>query len=636
LKLAIKSQESGQVSGYEILEADENAPSRRGFLAAPGDGSSSSGQISVNRKAFLNTIPDIHSLLRLGKSPVRAPRLTLCAALLADTASQILTGALRGVAHFREVELELYEGEYDQIDLQILNPQSELNGAEPETVILYLSVEKFAAQYAVTPPLERAELGSAFLARVRELHEALSAKGCQTICFNLADPGDGIFGNYANKVPASLTYQVRVVNCELMRWAEAHADFHIYDLARLQADLGRSAVAEPKLYTSARMALTPDASRLVARDLISMMLAGKGGGVKCVILDLDNTLWGGVIGDDGLDRIQIGDLGLGMAFSRFQAWIKQLKDRGIVLAVCSKNEEANAREPFLKHPDMVLKLEDIAVFVANWKDKATNIRSIREIVEVDFSAMVFLDDNPAERALVRESFPSMSVPELPADPCEYVSFLQGLNLFETASYTAQDGQRTQSYQAEVQRRSEREKFVDEADFLRSLEMRASIQAFSRFQFPRIAQLTQRSNQFNLRTVRYTEKQIEALAEAADKRTFAVELRDRFGDYGLISVIILERREEVYFVDTWIMSCRVLGRGVESLVLNTIVAAARADGIGRIIGEYLPTAKNGMVKEHYPKLGFAVTGENLWFLDAASFSERTIQIKQNGTDHDSSS
>jgi FkbH-like protein len=367
-----------------------------------------------------------------------------------------------------------------------------------------------------------------------------------------------------------------------------------------------------------------------------MRLVGRGGGVKCVILDLDNTLWGGVIGDDGLDRIQIGELGLGMAFSRFQGWIKQLKDRGIVLAVCSKNEDAIAREPFLKHPDMVLHLQDIAVFIANWKDKATNIRAIREIVDVDFSAMVFLDDNPAERALVRESFPTMSVPEMPADPCEYVSFLQGLNLFETSSYTTQDGQRTQSYQAEVQRRSEREKFVDEAEFLRSLEMRASIQAFSRFHYPRIAQLTQRSNQFNLRTVRYTEKQIKAVAESADKRTFAVELRDRFGEYGLISVIILERREDDYFVDTWIMSCRVLGRGVENLVLNTIVATARENRIGRIIGEYLPTAKNGMVKEHYPKLGFAAAGENRWFLDVASFSEITIQIKQHEIEQNSHS
>jgi FkbH-like protein len=584
----------------------------------------------------LKSIPEIHNLLRLGKSPVAAPSLTLRAALLADTASQILTGALRGMAHFRGVALDLYEGEYDQIDLQVLNPQSDLYGAKPETVILYPSIEKLAAHHAAASPIERSELASSFLARIVALHNALSAQGCQTICFNLADPGDGIFGNFANKVPASLTYQARVVNYELMRLAESNMDFHVYDLAHLQADLGRGAVSDPKIYTSARMALTPDAIRLAVRDLVSMMLVGKGGGVKCVILDLDNTLWGGVIGDDGLDRIQIGDLGLGMAFSRFQSWIKQLKDRGLVLAVCSKNEDSNAREPFLKHPDMVLRLEDIAVFTANWKDKATNIRAIREIVEVDFSAMVFLDDNPAERALVRESFPTMWVPELPADPSEYVSYLQGLNLFETASYTAQDGQRTQSYQAEVQRRSEREKFVDEADFLGSLEMRASIQAFSRFQYPRIAQLTQRSNQFNLRTVRYTEKQIEAIAESKEKRTLAVELRDRFGDYGLISVVILDRRKGEYFVDTWIMSCRVLGRGVENLVLNTMAAAAREDGVGRIIGEYLPTAKNGMVKEHYPKLGFAIERENRWFLDVASFSERTIHIKQTETEQNSSS
>lgn len=569
--------------------------------------------------------PDIHRLLGLAKSKPTAPRLTLRVALLSDSATQILAGALRGMAHFREVDLDLYQGEYDQIDLQVLNPHSELHAARPETVILYFSAEKFSAQHAATPLGERSKLADIFVSRVRELHSRLSVAGCQTICFNLADPGDGVFGHYGNKVSGSLTTQLRRVNGELVRLAESLEDFHLYDLARLQVDLGRAAFADPKIYVSTKMALSPDASRLVARDLVSMMLASKGGGAKCVILDLDNTLWGGVIGDDGLERIQIGDLGLGLAFSRFQAWIKQLQERGIALAVCSKNDEANAREPFLKHPEMVLRMEDIAVFVANWNDKASNIRKIREIIDVDFSAIVFLDDNPAERALVRESFPTMSVPELPPDPCEYVSFLQGLNLFETASYTPQDAQRTHSYQAEVQRRSEREKFVDEAGFLRNLQMQASIGPFTPFQYPRVAQLTQRSNQFNLRTVRYTEKQIESLAHSQQHLTLAVQLGDRFGDYGLISVVILERQGDAYFIDTWLMSCRVLGRGVENLILNTIVANASAAGVSRIIGEYQPTAKNGMVKELYPRLGFSADEPCQWVLSTAEYVERPTYI-----------
>ena len=307
--------------------------------------------------------------------------------------------------------------------------------------------------------------------------------------------------------------------------------------------------------------------------------------------------------------------------------LKQLRDRGIVLAVCSKNDEANAREPFLKHPDMVLRLEDIAVFAANWEDKASNIRRIKSIIDIDYGAMVFLDDNPAERALVRESFPTMTVPELPEDPSEYVSYLAGLNLFETASYMAQDAQRTGEYQVEAKRHAEREKFVDLGDFLRSLEMRALVRPFLPFNFPRVAQLTQRSNQFNLRAVRYTEKQVESLANSATHVTLAFELKDRFGDNGLISVVILEIQDGALFIDTWLMSCRVLGRGVEQLVLNTIVEKARGLGVRRVRGEYLPTAKNGMVKDHYAKLGFSREHDNVWVLDVSNYVDVPVHIEK---------
>jgi FkbH-like protein len=309
----------------------------------------------------------------------------------------------------------------------------------------------------------------------------------------------------------------------------------------------------------------------------------------------------------------------------FQSWLKQLRDRGIVLAVCSKNDDANAREPFLTHPDMVLRLDDIAVFMANWDDKATNIRRIKSIIEIDYGAMMFLDDNPAERQLVRESFPTMLVPDLPEDPSEYVSFLVGLNPCETASYTPQDAQRTSEYQVEAQRHTEREKFVDLADFLRSLEMRALVQPFLPFNIPRVAQLTQRSNQFNLRTVRYSEKQIAEIANSATHVAMSFELKDRFGESGLISVIILEIQGEDFFVDTWLMSCRVLGRGMEQFVLNTIVKKAREHGLKRVRCEYVPTPKNGIVKEHYPKLGFAPDGENRWVLDVESYLERPVHI-----------
>ncbi|MDB6017062.1 MAG: hypothetical protein JWR19_1551 [Pedosphaera sp.] len=568
---------------------------------------------------------ELTALLKLARQPCPGAAPVMRAAVLADTASQLLAGSLRGYARHLGFKLELFEGEFDQIEMAVFDPASTLHMFRPETVIIYLAAEKMGVKFGTYSVKERGALASEFASRVRGLHQTLSTQGYQTLFFNLADPGDGVFGNYGNKVAWSFQNQIRLCNLELARLAEEASDCHVFDLAALQSAQGRNALFDPKLYFTAKFALTPGILPLVAREVVKMLTARKGSFLKCVILDLDNTLWGGVVADDGLDRIQIGELGLGPAFTAFQSWLKQLRDRGIVLAVCSKNDEANAREPFMRHPDMVLQLEDIAVFKANWQDKATNIREIKSIIDIDYGAMMFLDDNPAERHLVRESFPTMTVPELPEDPSEYVSYLIGLNPFETASYTAKDARRTNEYQVEAKRHAEREKFVDLNDFLRSLEMRALVQPFLPFNFPRVAQLTQRSNQFNLRTVRYTEKQVETLANSAAHVTLAFELKDRFGDNGLISVVILEILGETFFVDTWLMSCRVLGRGVEQFVLNTIVERAREHGIKRVTGEYLPTTKNGMVKDHYSKLGFAPEAANRWVLEAASYTGWPINI-----------
>lgn len=570
-------------------------------------------------------VPETTALLKLARQPRADKAPVLRAALLADTSSQLLAGVLRGYARHLGFTLELFEAEFNQIETLIFDPASALHDFRPETVIIYLAAERIRAEFGAHSVAGRGGFSAQFAERVRALHESLSARGYQTLFFNLVDPGDGVFGNYGVKVVWSLQNQIRLCNAELARLATEAEDFHVFDLAALQAEHGRAALFDPKLYFTSKFALTPGILPLVARGVVKMLAARKGAFLKCVILDLDNTLWGGVIGDDGLDRIHIGELGLGLAFTAFQSWLKQLRDRGIVLAVCSKNDEANAREPFLKHPDMVLRLEDIAVFMANWDDKAANIRCIKSIIDVDYGAMMFLDDNPAERQLVRESFPTMLVPELPEDPTEYVTWLTSLNPFETASYTAQDSGRTVEYQTEAKRHAEREKFVDLADFLRSLEMRAAVRPFLPFNFPRVAQLTQRSNQFNLRTVRYSEKEIAALAESPRHATLAIELKDKFGDNGLISVVILEIQGNEFFIDTWLMSCRVLCRGVEQLVLNAIVAKARKFGIKRVVGEYLPTPKNGMVKDHYSKLGFTAEQGGRWAMETARYVDLPVNI-----------
>ncbi|MBQ8955349.1 MAG: HAD-IIIC family phosphatase, partial [Lachnospiraceae bacterium] len=354
---------------------------------------------------------------------------------------------------------------------------------------------------------------------------------------------------------------------------------------------------------------------------------------KCVVLDLDNTVWGGVIGDDGLAGIEIGELGRGHVFTDLQLWLKQLKDRGILLAVCSKNNEDTAKEPFLKHEEMVLRLSDFAIFVANWEDKASNIRYIQQTLNIGMDSLVFIDDNPFERNLVRSMIPEICVPELPNDPAQYLSFLQGCNLFETASYSSEDADRTGMYQAEAKRRESEAAFASMDDYLISLDMEGYAAPFDELHYPRIAQLTQRSNQFNLRTVRYTEEDIARIASDDKYVTLYYMLKDKFGDHGLVSVVIMERTtDEEFFIDTWLMSCRVLKRGMEEFIINRLVEEAVYKGAKRIKAEYIPTPKNKMVEHIYDEMGFDCIGEGLYSLDIDKFNKLKtyiIEVRQNG-------
>jgi FkbH-like protein len=365
----------------------------------------------------------------------------------------------------------------------------------------------------------------------------------------------------------------------------------------------------------------------VAASTVNLIGAMYGKFKKCLVLDLDNTLWGGVIGDDGLEHIQLGTLGIGKAFTEFQYWLKKLKNRGIILAVCSKNTASVALEPFQKHPDMVLRLDDIAVFVANWDNKVENIRQIQNTLNIGFDTMVFLDDNPFERNIVRQHIPQITVPELPADPADYLEYLYSLNLFETASFSGEDAERTKLYQVEARRNAQQQSYVNEDSFLESLQMDSIVQPFNKFNTPRVAQLSQRSNQFNLRTVRYTDADIEKLHNCPGIFTFSFTLEDKFGDNGLISIIILKKEnKDTLFIDTWLMSCRVLKRGMENFILNTIAGFAKSEGYTRLKGEYIPTAKNQMVSNHYQNLGFEQK-LNYFFLDTNNYQNRKCFINK---------
>lgn len=556
-----------------------------------------------------------------------APRM----ALVGDTATQFLATALRGESISRGFDLNIFEAEYNQVERQFLDPTSELYAFDADYIVLFQSTHKLGEYHSSLSDAEQSQLATNRLDFVASICQNPQMVGKKLICMNYPEIDDAVFGSYANQVESSLTYQVRKLNCGLMELAREFPNLFVCDIAAVQNKIGRDCMFASNVYVSTEMVLSVDALPYVASRAIDIVSALRGQFKKCLILDLDNTVWGGVIGDDGLEGIQLGHgLGIGKAFTEFQMWVKKLKQRGIIICVASKNNEEIAKEPFEKHPDMVLKLDDIAVFMANWETKVDNIRAIQQILNIGFDSMVFLDDNPFERNMVRENIPGITVPELPEDPGEYLEFLYGENLFETVSYSGTDKDRTNQYQVEAKRMSLQKTFTNEADFLKSLNMVSEVSGFTKFNTPRVAQLSQRSNQFNLRTVRYTEADIEALAADKNVIDLSFTLEDKFGDNGLIAVVIMKKQdEETLFVDTWFMSCRVLKRGMENFTLNTMVEQAKAKGYKRIVGEYLPTPKNKMVEEHYSKLGFMAVSHApsaQYVLDVESYQPRECYIK----------
>ena len=553
---------------------------------------------------------------------------TLKVALLGDSSTQLLNVALRGIGYECGLNLEIWEADFNQIERQVFDNSSELYKHQPQIVIIFKSSQKLIAKYNKANKFDLAKIASDELEMIANINNRIKTKLNTTIIYyNFPEINDSVYGNYANNIESSFLYQIRKLNYELMNFSKNNANFFVCDLSSIQNLFGRTFLFQSSIYINSDMVLSVEALPVVANRTVDIIKAIDGKIKKCLILDLDNTLWGGIIGDDGIENIQIGDLGIGKAFTEFQYWIKQLKNRGIIIAICSKNTESVAKEPFEKHPEMVLRLDDIAVFIANWNNKADNIRYIQSILNIGFDTMVFLDDNPFERNLVKEHIPEITVPELPEDPADFLDYLYSLNLFETVSISEEDAERTSYYQTEALRSSSINQFTNENSFLESLNMESLVEPFNSYNSPRVAQLTQRSNQFNLRTVRYSEQEINAISTSEDHYTFTFTLTDKFGDNGLICVIILHKENNnSLFIDTWLMSCRVLKRTMENFVLNTIVEHAAEKGFSKLRGEFHPTAKNEIVKNHYSDLGFVMDG-NYWFLDLNSYQSKNCFIKK---------
>jgi FkbH-like protein len=503
------------------------------------------------------------------------------------------------------IAVEVYEADYGLFRQELLFDGSGLDDFGPDVILLATD----ARDVRLFPPIDAsaadvARLADAELNAWEQLWERARARwNASLIQNNFAIPPHSIFGHLAARQPGSREHYLARLNQLLA--AKAPESVLLHDLNSLAAEAGASNWFDPRYYYEFKMPCGPDCLPDYAYSVVALLRAHVGRSKKVLALDLDNTLWGGVVGDLGPGGIKLGQgSGEGEAFLAFQQFAKDLAHRGIILAVCSKNDADKAREPFEKRADMVLRLPDISAFVANWENKADNLRTIANQLAVNLDSLVFVDDNPAERALVRRFTPEVAVPDLPEDPAGYIAAVSRYRYFELTSFTQEDRSRSQFYADNARRETLKNDAPDLATFLRSLDMSMTVEPVTDLNIERATQLINKSNQFNLTTRRYSLAEIREKSTSPEWRTRTFSLRDQLGDNGLISVILLAKKGDDLVIETWVMSCRVLQRGVEQFTRNELVDLCRAENCDRLLGTFIPTAKNGMVSDLYGRLGFA--------------------------------
>ncbi len=546
--------------------------------------------------------------------------------LLSNATTDLIAPALVAAGLRHGLLLEVVAGPYGQLFQQANDPESEINRARPDLVLLALDHRGLGLT------ADQPDGVALALAELDGLRNGLKAH-CRApvIVQTIAVPSEPLFGSLDIRQPATLRRKAVDFNAGLVERMESGTDY-LLDVAGLAEAVGTAQWHDPGQWFLAKLPFAQNLVPLYAEHVARLLAAIRGRSRKCLVLDLDNTLWGGVIGDDGLDGIVLGQGdGLGEAHLAVQHLALDLNRRGVVLAVCSKNDDANARLPFHSHPDMALCEEHIAVFQANWFDKASNLEAIARRLDLGLDAMVLLDDNPAERAQVRTALPMVAVPELPADPAQFSRILSWAGYFEAVTFSADDRRRAEQYRANAERAQLKETVRDLGDYLASLEMTLSVAPFDSAGRGRIAQLINKSNQFNLTTRRRTEAELAELA--ADPAVFTLQARlvDRFGDNGMIGVAICRPAAADWEIDTWLMSCRVLGRRVENAVLAEIAAAARAARAKGLVGRFIASGRNEMVRDHYAKLGFTPQGDQpdgstLWRLDLAGWEAPALPMR----------
>ncbi len=531
------------------------------------------------------------------------------------------------------IEPQFWQSEYNKFYEDAVFGNTELDAFQPDIIIVFTSMVNIMNipdcnddEDAVKHKLE-AEY-SRFVQIWKGLEKRYSAIIIQNnIEMSYINP----LGSLDAVEPFGLNRFIDALNERFADYARLTDGFYLHDLRGLASHIGTSKWHNRSQYYAYKFAVNYDVMPNVSWSLKRLICAILGKTKKCLVLDLDNTLWGGIIGDDGANGIAIGhETPEGEAFTEFQQYVKGLKERGVILAVCSKNDEDAAKSGFT-HPDSVLSLDDFVAFHANWEPKNVNIRQIAQEINIGLDSLVFIDDNPMERAIVRETVPEVSVPEVDAgDIFSYIRAIEENGYFDTVAISADDRKRSQSYRENRARTELAESAGSYEEFLKSLAMEAEVMTFHEIYYDRITQLTNKTNQFNLTTMRCTLADIERMTKDDRYVTVSIRLKDRFGDNGIISLAIGEKKEEDLHIILWLMSCRVLKRNVEDLMLDVLAENARHIGCKNLIGYYYPTKKNKMVADQYKKMNFILIEENgdnsVWKMSLSDYVIRNQFIK----------
>jgi FkbH-like protein len=595
--------------------------------------------LAQHRLGYLETIQLDRALGRLTSEPGSGFTVVRLALLASSTVDHLLP-AIRVAGLRRRLLIDVHKGQYGQYRQDMLDPASSLHQFAPQFVLLSITARNTIASVPLTATAE--EVDEAISRSIDELRllwrkarETFNATIIQQTFLDITEP---LFGSYDRLVPGAPARVVMELNNQLPKVAVLDGVL-LLDVARASERDGIDGWFDTGSWLQGKLEVAPEAAPSYGEMVSRIVAAQRGLSKKCLVFDLDNTLWGGVIGDDGLEGLVLGEgSAAGEAHLALQRYAKQLKERGVILAVCSKNDPAIAKAAFNEHPEMALKRSDISAFVANWSDKAENLKAIAAGLNIGLDSLVFVDDNPVERARIRHSLPMVAVPELPQDIAHYVRCLADAGYFEAVAFTSEDRQRADQYMANAEREDLFELSGNLDDFLRSLQMSVVFGKFTPGDLARVTQLFNKTNQFNTTTKRYSAEEIANFAAAKQTVTLQFRLLDKYGDNGLVSAMILHpdpKQVEIFEIDNWVMSCRVFGRQLEFEAMNIAVEQARCHGGKALRADYIRTPKNRVISELFPNLGFFPldrtpgNGGTCWFLDLAKYIARSTHISRQG-------